>query len=65
MQKSIKFLRKPPKRIILNGRCYTPYLIGSIPNKFGFKFDAEEETEGYSEWFNYKGLTYIQTPIND
>ena len=65
MLKTIKFQKKQPKRIKLNNSWYTPYLIGNLPKKFAFIYDADKEQDGYFEWFNYKGLTYIQTPIND
>ena len=51
----IKFLKK--EEIELNGVKYKPYKICSIPTNFGcFEFN---EKEGISEWFNYKGYTYI------
>jgi hypothetical protein len=58
MKRSIKFLKN--NLILLNGVLYTPYLIGDLPVIFGFKYDSEKDTDGYDEWFNYKGLTYIQ-----
>lgn len=57
MQNSIKFLKN--NLIKLNGVLYTPYTVGDLPNTFGFICDNEKETEGYSQWFNFKGLTYI------
>ena len=56
--KQIKFLRS--KNILLNNRLYKPYLIGNLPSLFAFKYDDYEDREGVAEWFNYKGLTYIQ-----
>jgi hypothetical protein len=56
-KKSIKFLKN--NFIKLNGVLYTPYLVGDLPQKFGFKFDAENDRDGYYEWFNLNGLTYI------
>lgn len=55
-KKSIKFLKN--NFIKLNGVLYTPYLIGDLPQSFGF-ITNEEEQDGYSEWFNLNGLTYI------
>ena len=41
----------------LNRLIYKPYTICSLPANFGcIEFN---EKEGISEWFNYKGLTYI------
>ena len=53
----IKFLKK--EEIKLNGLIYKPYTICNIPTNFGFIYNEETEKEGISEWFNYKGLTYI------
>jgi hypothetical protein len=44
-------------------RVFSPFLIGKIPSKFGFKYDATEDEYGYYEWFNRKGLTYINVPV--
>jgi hypothetical protein len=57
MTNSIKFLKN--NLIRLNGVLYTPYTVGELPATFGFIFNADKETEGYSEFFNFKGLTYI------
>jgi hypothetical protein len=56
MKNSIKFLKY--NLIKLNGVLYTPYLVGELPNTFGF-ITNDEDQDGYSEWFNFKGLTYI------
>jgi hypothetical protein len=45
--------------IALNGRNYKPYLIGNLPSLFAFKVDIIDDKEGISEWFNYKGFTYV------
>lgn len=55
--KSIHFLSKD--KIILDGKLYKGFLIGDLPKSFAFKWDENEEKAGYTEWFNYKGLTYI------
>ena len=55
--KQIKFLAN--KKIKLNNRHYKPYLVGNLPSLFAFKYDEAEDKEGITEWFNYKGLTYI------
>jgi hypothetical protein len=57
MKNSIKFLKN--NFIKLNGVLYTSYLVGELPNTFGFIYDSEKDQEGYSEFFNFKGLTYI------
>ena len=62
MQNTIKFL-KPNlttglQKIQLNGITYKPYTICSLADtKFG-----EVDRDGFSyitNWFNYKGLTYV------
>ena len=50
-------------KIIVDDRVFSPFLIGKIPSKFGFKYDATEDEYGYYEWFNRKGLTYINVPV--
>lgn len=57
---TIKF--KSDKTIKINGEIYKPYLVGDLPPSFGFKYldNGEGLTEGHSEWFNYKGLTYLK-----
>ena len=58
--KKIKF--KNDKSIKIEGDIYKPYLVGNLPPSFGFKYkDSDGEIkEGISEWFNYKGLTYVK-----
>jgi len=51
------------KSIILDGTTYRAYQVCELPNNFGFH-DKEpvvslREKEAITEWFNYKGLTYI------
>ena len=59
----IKFLKK--EEIELNGVKYKPYTICNLPTSFGMSEEFEgEDGKIYkypiiSEWFNYKGLTYI------
>jgi hypothetical protein len=54
---TIKLLRT--KEIRLNKVKYRPYLIGDLPQRFAFIYDPREEQEGITEWFNYKGFTYV------
>jgi len=50
----IKFLKPNTttglQKIKLNNIIYKPFTICELPNKFGTEI---------TEWFNYKGLTYI------
>ena len=54
--KTIKFLKED--RIELDGVVYRPYKVCDIPQNFGC-ITFQDEKEGISEWFNYKGYTYI------
>ena len=56
--KSIKFLKS--KEIRLDGVKYKPYMIGNLPNSFAFTYNAEDDKDGITEWFNLKGLTYVR-----
>lgn len=53
----VKFLKS--KLISLNGKIFKPYLAGDLPQRFAFIYDDNEEQDGITEWFNYRGLTYI------
>jgi hypothetical protein len=55
--KSIKFLKS--KEISLDGTKYRPYLIGTLPQSFAFIYDEENDKDGITTWFNYKGFTYV------
>jgi hypothetical protein len=55
--KTIKFLSKTS--LLLNNKLYKGYTIGDLPKSFAFIYDENEEKDGITEWFNYKGLTYI------
>ena len=62
MQNTIKFLKPDTatgkQKIQLNGVTYKPYTICQLAEtRFG-----QVDNDGYSyvtDWFNYKGLTYI------
>jgi hypothetical protein len=68
--KTIKFTRDK-KIIYLSGIEYKGYNVGDLPNSFGFKEKYLGQDEdgidqykfGKSNWFNYKGLTFIEAPI--
>ena len=54
--KKIKFLKE--RFIKLDGNVYRPYNLGELPKNMGcIDFN---DSPGIAEWFNYKGLTYIQ-----
>jgi hypothetical protein len=56
---SIK-LQRGTNKVRLGSTWYKPYLIGSLPPSFAFKYDEDDDTFGTRRWFNYKGLTYIK-----
>jgi len=66
--KTIKF--KGKNTIFLNGIEYKGYNVGELPPSFGFKEkylgqdeDGNDQYKfGKSDWFKYKGLTYIKAP---
>ena len=66
--KSIRFYKDGSKRIKLGNEIYKPYTLEQIlnvPSMFYKVFeDAENEedevSEGITQWFNYKGLTYVK-----
>jgi hypothetical protein len=56
MQK-IKFLST--NQILLNNKLYKGYKISELPTKFAFTYNEDKDQDGITEWFNYKGLTYV------
>ena len=65
---TIKF--KGKNTIFLNGIEYKGYNVGDLPPSFGFKEkylgqdeDGNDQYKfGKSEWFNYKGITFVEKP---
>ena len=63
MQK-IKFFKKDNHNFARIGiQDYKGYTVGNLPAKFAFIYNEDQDKEGATEWFNYKGLTYV--PISD
>lgn len=58
MTKTIKFINK--STIKLNKVTYKGYTVGELPKKFAFIYNEEKDQEGITEWFKYKGLTYVE-----
>jgi len=56
---TIKHFKQQPKKLKLNGIAYKGYGVCEIPTRFGCLSFGDEGKEGMSEWFNYKGLTWI------
>lgn len=46
--------------IWLNKVEYTGFPVGELPTRFAFIYDAENEKDGISSWFNFKGWTFIR-----
>ena len=58
---SIKFYKKYDTHLAKLGDVeYKGYKIADLPPTFGFDYNKNKDQYGKSEWFNYKGLTYIQ-----
>jgi len=56
---TIKFTSKTTCK--LNGVDYKGYAVGDLPNSFGFIYNEDKDSCGHSKWFNFKGLTWLQT----
>ena len=54
---TIHFIKS--KDIKLNNKKYKGYNIGELPSRFAFIYDDNEDQNGITEWFKYKGLTYV------
>jgi hypothetical protein len=50
---------KSKTRLVYQDIVYRGYSISEIPKSFGFIYDENEDKDGITEWFNYKGLTWI------
>ena len=66
---TIKYLKN--NVIKLGDVYYQGYCVGDLPNSFGFKYKSngfdEDGNETFKKckdnWFNHKGLTYIEKTI--
>jgi hypothetical protein len=63
MQTVSNSFKRRGSTIFLNKVEYTGFLIGNLPNKFGFIYDQEKEKDGISTWFNHKGWTFIRKSL--
>lgn len=57
MQK-LKFINSTT--IKLNGQTYKGYPVGELPKTFAFIYNEDKDQEGVTEWFNFKGLTFLE-----
>tara|TARA_R110002050_G_scaffold41542_2_gene100707 strand:- start:341 stop:541 length:201 start_codon:yes stop_codon:yes gene_type:complete len=46
--------------IKINNVTYKGYTVGDLPTRFAFIYNEDKDQEGIFNWFNYKGLTYIE-----
>jgi hypothetical protein len=60
MTTTLQNFKRRETTISLNKVKYTGFPIGYLPKRFAFIYDAENDQEGLTSWFNYKGLTYIR-----
>ncbi len=62
MTNTIKFKKDSTTGAIhihLNNVQYKPYTIGNLPTTFAFLYNEDKDQDGISNWFNYKGFTYV------
>jgi len=61
MKKTIKFFKNKDNQpcALTDKKGYRGYTISNIPKRFGFIYDENKDQDGFTEWFNYKGITYI------
>ena len=58
---TIKFYKKYDTHLAKLGDVeYKGYNVGDLPNSFGFIYNKSRDQEGKSNWFNHKGLTYVE-----
>jgi len=58
----IKFINS--STISLNSKVYKGYSIGELPKRFAFIYNEDNDQEGITNWFNFKGLTFVEKPNN-
>jgi hypothetical protein len=59
MSNKVSSFKRRESTIWLNKVEYTGFQIGYLPKRFAFIYDVEDEQDGLSSWFNFRGLTYI------
>jgi hypothetical protein len=60
MQAKVNLFKRRNSTIWLNKVEYIGFLVGNLPKRFAFIYDAEEEKDGIDSWFNFKGYTFIR-----
>ena len=56
--KKIKFINSTTIKLVHT--IYKGYPVGELPKRFAFIYDEDKDQEGITEWFNYKGLTFVE-----
>ena len=56
--KKIKFINSTTIKLIHT--TYKGYPVGELPKSFAFIYNEDKDQEGITEWFNYKGLTFVE-----
>ena len=46
--------------IMLDNKKYKGYTVGDLPKRFAFIYNEDNDQDGITEFFNYKGLTYVE-----
>lgn len=60
MTTKVPSFKRRETTIYLNKVKYTGFSLSDLPKRFAFIYDAENDQDGLTAWFNYKGLTYIR-----
>ena len=56
--KKIKFINSTTIKLVHT--IYKGYPVGELPKRFAFIYEEDKDQEGITEWFNFKGLTYVE-----
>ena len=60
--KKIKFINSTTIKLVHT--IYKGYPVGELPKRFAFIYDEDKDQEGITQWFNYKGLTFVEKTEN-
>ena len=60
--KQIKFINSTTIKLVHT--IYKGYPVGELPKRFAFIYDEDKDQEGITQWFNYKGLTFVEKTEN-
>jgi hypothetical protein len=60
--KQIKFINSTTIKLVHT--IYKGYPVGELPKRFAFIYDEDKDQEGITEWFNFKGLTFVEKTEN-